>query len=84
MLILKMPGDPSVLRKVMKLRSEKHITLKEAWAEVKKTQKPVKEKKPTKEKKPVKPKEKKPVKPKEKNPVKPKEKKPAKKSGLKK
>jgi hypothetical protein len=80
MLILKMPGDPNVLRRVMKIRSEKGISLKEAWAEVKGTAKPAKAKKPTKEKKPVKPKEKKPVKPKEKKPVKkPKEKKPVKK-----
>jgi len=51
-----MPGDPEVLKKVMKLRSEKKLTLKEAWAKVKKTlpKKPVKdkkEKKPAKEKK---------------------------------
>ena len=57
-----MPGDPNVLRRVMKIRSEKGISLKEAWAEVKGTSKPAKAKKP-KEKKPVKkPKEKKPVK----------------------
>ena len=59
-----MPGDPEVLKRVMKLRSEKKLTLKEAWAKVKKTlpkkpkdkkeKKPAKEKKPTKEKKPVK------------------------------
>ena len=32
-----MPGDPEVLKRVMKLRSEKKLTLKEAWAKVKKT-----------------------------------------------
>ena len=62
-----MPGDPEVLKKVMKLRSEKKLTLKEAWAKVKKslpkTPKDKKEKKPAKEKKPKKPtKEKKPAK----------------------
>ena len=59
-----MPGDPEVLKRVMKLRSEKKLTLKEAWAKVKKslpkTVKDKKEKKPVKEKKSVK--EKKPVK----------------------
>ena len=67
-----MPGDPEVLKRVMKLRSEKKLTLKEAWAKVKKSlpktkstkeKKPAKEKKPTKEKKTKKPtKEKKPAK----------------------
>ena len=59
-----MPGDPEVLKRVMKLRSDKKITLKEAWAKVKKSlpkkPKETKEKKPSKEKKPAK--EKKPSK----------------------
>jgi len=68
-----MAPDPELTSKVMNLRWKKGITLKEAWAKVKRPKK-----KPEKEKKPKKEKEKKPKKEKEKKPKKEKEKKPKK------
>ena len=57
-----MAPDPELTAKVMKLRWKKGLTLKEAWAQVKRLKKPEKKKEKKKEKKPEKKKEKKPEK----------------------